>query len=77
MKADDPKIPGQLQCSIATAAQEHGENDDPEHQIGDLEDALLVALRIIAEAGKIKDFKKALAEEFDGIDGYEFLLEEG
>ena len=37
---------------IFDSAQLHGQNDDPDHEVGDLQDALRIAWELLDESGR-------------------------
>lgn len=55
--------------TIFACAKEHGEEDDPEHEVGDLQDALSTAFPFL-DRHQVDAVIAELEAEQDGFDGY-------
>lgn len=65
MKADT------LYKRIVKSAAEHGRDSEPDHEVGDLQDILYIALQHLEKAGELPDFIDSIRSTV-GYDQLEF-----
>lgn len=63
----------QLHQRLIAAAQQHGSDSDPDHEVGDLQELLQAALQVIEAHGAIDDYLEAITVSMEAQPEYDWL----